>query len=674
VFHRIITWLFGDEELKTSAIALLTATVGILSGYGLYLLWWEQMEKGESGWTFAWALLAAAVMSLTFEYLRGVIEGSEHPWTFSRVLTTIIMLASFELFIISIHDSAELHLDTFVSVAGYVFGKQFGDFAGPWLNLLALGGLWIWVALIIAFKLREFIIGWPYPRSNPEPGGTLRQYLSHMRPDLWRGARAGLRAGVIWAPLAAVVYVIIVRAYFVASSIHKGEIQPEALLAWGPAHLGTTWPGLLLYGPALLAGWGAEHFGPIGLVIGIVAATAIASLLVSKENRPLAAVWPTIAVVLLLSAPIFSTRESRLDLLYLLLMSAVIWGVPATLLGLLAPLLRRPASHPPVWGMVASAAATVMALVTVARFYSGAGWAEGFVLIGATLLLLVLAFLLFSGAWTEELWSCLALSIGMVVWGTTSLMQSVNLLNMQKRAHSLIGVRLAPTEPPGPLDEALAGRHYADLYLTAGQTQAIPCTADYRNQKNVRIAFNDDDAKCLKQFDRSGKEALAGAQSLSSETSALQISKLNGRIAELEQIEARLQGAQSSFPANVSDFSPPLHWPGQLGPAVDALLADLRLADDSQFNLELNVGIDPTAAQSRIVAQGKLGMDRAFVVRQLSADFATLEYERKTLETRREALQLVQAQHLELTMTSSLGFWVTIGLLAIWRLVYRQAG
>jgi hypothetical protein len=606
-------------------------------------------------------------MSLAFEYLRGIIEGSGHRWTFSRILTTIIMLAAFELYIISIHDSFSLQANTFVSVAGYIFGNQFGDYVGRWINLLALGGLWIWVALIIVFKLRKFIIGWPYPSSNPEPGGTLRQYLSHMRPDLWRGAKAGLWAGLFWAPLTAVVYVIAIRAYFIAASIHDKIITPDALLAGAPklpsGGLGT-WLNILLYGPSTLAAKGAEHFGPIGLIIGIVVATAIASALVSKENRPLAVVWPTMAVVLGLALPIFLTKNSRLDLYYLLLMSAVIWGIPATFLGLLAPLLRRPGHHPPVWGLVASAAAGIMALVTAARFYSGTNLPERLLLIGSTLLLLVLAFSLFRGAWTEELWLCVALSIGMMVWGTTSLMQFVNLLNMQKRAHSLIAVRLTPTAPVGSFDKQGAEfRESLIIPLTMYQARAIPCAGDDSKKKSATYIFNVDNAKCLEEFDRDSKAALANAQAPAPipETQPAQILRLSERIAEIEKVEARVEGSQDSATANSCDASSTSGWPGKLDPALDDLLKDLRLALVASSDLTI-------ASVTSNTVMPDLEKDRASVVQQVAADFSALEQERKDLEANRDSLQLAQAEHLELTMTSSLGFWVTIGLLAIWRL------
>ena len=402
-------------------------------------------------------------MSLAFEFLRGIIEGAEHPWTFSRVLTTIIMLAAFELFIISIHDSAELHIATFVSVAGYVFGEQFGQNVGAGTNLAALGGLWLWVALIVVFKLRTFITKWPYPDSHPEPAGSLGQYVSEMRHDLLRGAKTGFWAGVWWAPVSAILYVVVLRVYFLVGNIHTTQPAMEDLLPSSNLH-GLPWD--LLYGTTMIALLGAKYFGPVGIFLGIFAVTLIVCALSSKENRAGVAIIPALSFVIVCCVPIIANSSARGDVYYLYFMSAVIWGIPATLLGLLAPLLRRPANHPSVWGLVASVSAGVMMLVTIARFNSGAQWGERLLLIGATVMMLVLAFVLFRGAWTEEVWLCVALSIGLIVWGTASLMQSVNLLNMQNTTQSLISLPVSPPAPPGAFDDVFANLQNIDYSST----------------------------------------------------------------------------------------------------------------------------------------------------------------------------------------------------------------
>jgi len=687
---RAFTWLFGDQDRDTFKIACLTAFLGIFTGYALYVLWWEQGEKQESGWTFVWALLAAACMSLAFEYLRGVIEGAEHPWTFSRILTTIIMLAAFELFIISIHDSAELHIATFVSVAGYIFGEQFGQNVGAGTNLAALGGLWLWVALIVVFKLRTFITNWPYPNSHPKPVGSLEQYVSEMRPDLWRGAKTGFLAGVLWAPLSAILYVVAFRVYFLAANIHSTQPATQDLIP--DSHLqGFLWG--LLYGTTLIALLCAKYFGPLGVLLGILAVTLVVAALSSKENRAGAAAIPALSFVIVCCVPIVVNSSARGDVYYLYFMSAVIWGIPATLLGLLAPLLRRPANHPSVWGLVAAVAAAVMMLVTLARFDSDAQWDERLLLISATVMMLVLAFVLFRGAWTEEVWLCVALSIGLIVWGTASLLQSVSLLGMQNTVQSLITLPVSPPDNSGSFDGIFASLQNIDsestvdlirsdspLGLQPPDVAAIPffensCAMmraftpeqDATYQKNLAQAVEDDNSVTNSDNSNADKannetagfaqnlaNTLAGAQAQIPETDppGPRILEVRTRIATVDALDAtlhtELEAAQRPLHAGFSRIGQPT------GPCQTDMDAELALL--------------ATADQQRTAAHQNLEQAQQTSITQFQADINALENERPALEKQLNDLQLTQAQHLELTMTSSLGFWLTIGLLAIWRL------
>ncbi len=67
-------------------------------------------------------------------------------------------------------------------------------------------------------------------------------------------------------------------------------------------------------------------------------------------------------------------------------------------------------------------------------------------------------------------------------------------------------------------------------------------------------------------------------------------------------------------------------------------------------------------------AASKLRALRASVAQDMKTDSERLEIAWNFLRAKQETLQAIQTQHLELTMTASLGFWVTVGLLAIWRL------
>jgi hypothetical protein len=148
--------LFSNDPIYTVLIAAGTAAFGVYSGYSLYVLWWEESLKGESGWTFALALFGPAVMSFSFETLRSAIEGKSEPWSRPRVMGTLVMLATIELFIIAVRGVLEMNGKTFVGIAGFILGEQFADPAGPVADGLALGMLWVVVPWTIAFRLRKY--------------------------------------------------------------------------------------------------------------------------------------------------------------------------------------------------------------------------------------------------------------------------------------------------------------------------------------------------------------------------------------------------------------------------------------------------------------------------------------------------------------------------------------
>lgn len=689
--ERLGAWLFGDDgQQMPRLIAVVTAVLGIVSGYALYILWWQQAEHGESGWRFALAFAAAALMSFVFEVLRGAIEGSTHPWSRSRVVSTIVMLAAFELFIIASHTTVELDVDASVGAAGFIFGPEFSETAGPVMSLVLLGLLWVVVALTITSRLRAFIAGWPYAHSPVEPVGSLPQYLAGMAPDLARGAWAGLKAGVIRGALASIGYVLLVRLFFLARAIHDDyPAWLHSMASGGALHLSGL-PFFLLYGPTMLAGWGARYLGAFGLLLGIVALSLIARSMASEENRDAATLWPAATIVILLAAPILASSDARRDLLSLAFLSAVIWGTPAMLLGLLTPLLRRPAHHPPVWGVVACAAALVMVVVTAARIHAGptTGLERG-ILFAATGALVVLAFALFRGAWSEEFWLCVALSIGTIVWGTTSLMQKVNLFTMQARAQSLIAVPIGPASPAArpadPLLTFMTGRQltsvdlldngvfllprglsHVDLVvnpcgvlrsLTLADSRALGANLEAaiardREKTRADTALAGEAARKLEEFEQARKAALDRVKAtLATEERHVRSSDVTARIEDFDAFDRTSQESKRWGEGKTSPFLGHGMPSGPCQTELDSLLADVTLAD-----------------RERMAASSQVRQTRERIAAQVEADTKEMTGIRQELEALRNRLRVKQAQHLELTMTSSLGFWVTIGLLAIWRL------
>jgi hypothetical protein len=685
-----LTWLLSENPRATRTVAWLTAVMAVVSGYALYILWWEHVETRESGLTFVLGFLAAALMSFVFEFLRDVIEGVSHPWTGSRVLSTVVMLAAFELFIIAAHESAELGSNTFVGVAGFIFGAQFPRSVWSGADLLALAALWLTVALTIVFKLRTFVTRWPYPNSHARPTESLRQYLSAVAPDLRRGAWAGFRAGAIWGPIISIAYVFAFRAYSLGGFIHTNySAWQNSLESGGALHL-TGWWFLVLYIPTMIAGWFGKYFGGLGIFVGIVLVSVAAGALVSKQNRPLAIVFPSATFVFVLAAPILAAPGAWREIGWLLLLAAIIWGVPATLLGLLAPLLRRPAHHPSIWGLVASAAAVIMIVVTLTRFSSGASGTEKFLLSLATVTLLLSAFLLFRGKWSEEFWLCVALSIGMIVWGTSTLLQKVTLFRMNSVATDLIAVPLSPPQASGASSDAVAN-YFQTRYPQASFAPQLPDTAEFPAAPQPGDPHYFVRSCALSEYDDARTDAIKNAETTLngiSDTSGKQIADTPGtQITNiLTSISAIDAVAKTNNEFRTENPEPPCQ-NNPLAAVLDQMPQGtfhkmsrvVPCGSENPNLLDSLIGVKPSAIATEInsepslsggpVGETPIPCDTTTQIWDaLPADAVALATERAALQTQQDKLQLALGQHLELTMTSSMGFWVTIALLAVWEI------
>lgn len=420
----------------------------------------------------------------------------------------------------------------------------------------------------------------------------------------------------------------------------------------------------------------------------------VASALSSEENRAFAAVWPALSMVLLLGSPILADRAARHDLLSLAVLSAVIWGVPAMVLGGLAPLLRQPSHNPPAWGLVASAAGGVMIVVTLAHFFTGQpSSTEGWLVAAATGLLFVLAFQLFRGSWLEEFWLLLALSIGTIIWGTTSLMQNINLFEMQRNAHTLIALPLGAPPSPGNQSDDLkslfavlrtpAARIEPGILdiLPAGGDPAQflrnPCAEVQRWTPFQREQF----ATRLTQAATAGHRT-ADADESQFQQASRHLVKLKEDVAEAgKKVDASPSGRPGEQIAEfrrldkeLTDFDSSLRTlPDLAGKRTASLFLGYGQPQSvCRPDLDSSLADLADAAQKRNAASARLSDFYHLVLQEVPVEIQTVSEKRTKLAGKREGIQLLQAQHLELTMTSSLGFWATMGLLAIWRLTDRH--
>jgi hypothetical protein len=117
-------------------------------------------------------------------------------------------------------------------------------------------------------------------------------------------------------------------------------------------------------------------------------------------------------VALLLPGIAAPLLRDAADLMRLPFMAAVVWIVPATVLGLAAPLLERPAERARWWSSIAAALGILVALITFVRLHDAR-----YLLL--TLALFAVAALLAPRGSIEEFWPALALCLAILVTGAS---------------------------------------------------------------------------------------------------------------------------------------------------------------------------------------------------------------------------------------------------------------
>lgn len=355
----ITAWVRSMPRTRTGLLAAFAGTLGIPSGYILYVYAsHEYEERGGSGAPLQvlGLLLIVGVMSFVFEALRHAIEGHERPWPVPRILSTILMLAVFELYIVAWHHGLDVkpREHDLTHLAVMIFGVHFPRVLGTAANLAVLGALWIAVGVTVAWCLRSYIL-----RAAEEPVGDPK------RGDRWpppgavlRGALSGLLGGAVFGPLMAVGYVLVVRAWLMSDQIYhdpvnywNGNLQPVVDYTKNVPPLGAlSWVSLRAIW------WLTKQAHLLGMAAGLGVIVAVAVGLRTRGSRLAGVLCLAVAVAFL--SPILmglASTGSLTNLKLLCLLAMFIWGVPAVLLGGLAPFLRQPAWKPHIWGASPSA-------------------------------------------------------------------------------------------------------------------------------------------------------------------------------------------------------------------------------------------------------------------------------------------------------------------------------
>jgi hypothetical protein len=220
-------------------ISALSGALGVLSGYAVFLCYREVHGDPAKERSFFIALLLTAVLSYIFEWLRelireGEVENSRSVTTSS--LGTFVVVLVFEVFLAGFHGSAEqmswemLRRTAVALLAPAVEGRT-----ADWILAVMAAG-WVAVGAMLAAWLSKSVV------NSKEP--MLRQVFGALR---W-----GLIGGLIVAPVFVAVYVLSARSlvalegvttYYAKQSLpfelHRKAVHRKAARGNAPAS-GTT--------------------------------------------------------------------------------------------------------------------------------------------------------------------------------------------------------------------------------------------------------------------------------------------------------------------------------------------------------------------------------------------------------------------------------------------------
>jgi hypothetical protein len=142
-------WQFSDETWNRAAwTAMGLGAWGIVTGYALFLLLWHERHHP---WKLLVALLFAALASFVVEATRGLILGHKSErMRGPRLVVTILTLAIVELFVIAVHSVAIPSAASFARVRDVVFGEVVSKHVPVAVSLASIMSIWVLVGALLA--------------------------------------------------------------------------------------------------------------------------------------------------------------------------------------------------------------------------------------------------------------------------------------------------------------------------------------------------------------------------------------------------------------------------------------------------------------------------------------------------------------------------------------------
>jgi hypothetical protein len=384
----------------TVGLCAFTGAWGVLTGFAIFILLHASADVPST--TFWLGLGGAAAASFVVESLRESVRGrigmiGPVPSRIAHGLVTILMLAVFELFVLAAHRAVEIFSDPHEihELRDGILGPSLQGAPGATRDLLALASVWVIAGAALGAVLGRFVF-------RHDGGG---------RGLPWglRAGATGVLVGAVSAPIAVLAYI---AAWRVALVLHLAFFEPVQIFSRISAFLqipegiwmAPTWYDVVFESLVRITTmWFWSVPGKVAVVLALAVTLGLA---VWRKRR-----WPLVAVVAALAFGITAPlMQDVRDLVRLPLLAAVVWIVPAAVLGLAAPLLERPSERSSWWSSIAAALGAAVVGITVVRLHD------------PRYLLLALALFVAAGLFLarrdiDEFWPALALCLATVVTG-----------------------------------------------------------------------------------------------------------------------------------------------------------------------------------------------------------------------------------------------------------------
>ena len=436
-----------------------TGLLGVLSGFALFVLMWREADT--SVWSWVAILSCAATLSFIFEHLRAEIEGHvEERSSFALVVTTLVMLGVFELFAAAVHTAVIMKPQERDRLITAEMGPNFVNaIEAAVFNLLLMLAIWLLMGVIVGWVVGKLI-----PRFSADAIGSDDVSARRGWGPVALGAAIGGAGGACAGTVCILSYVLIVRAlaYFKWMTLFPGawRQQVSGVQSSIPWKFYTFLPKLMIAGVATLR--------PSYAILLIALSLFLIAVPLKRYLHPLwrALIGVNILAVatLLLAPPLMATSLSAtfgMQVLKLVVSTAVVWCLPGLVLGATVSHLERPSENRQIWGFVAAGVAVLLA------------WAGRH---GVAIVLGVVALLFLARVPIERFWPLLALSSALVVFGFTEL--TVAVPNFFKHEPSFVDIQEQSLDVlNAPIADTISDRFQAPvdgLNMLVATGDAIP--------------------------------------------------------------------------------------------------------------------------------------------------------------------------------------------------------